>query len=195
MKRCSFRGCMDIGTEKKPHGIFACWYCQKHHRFIQMRTDAKTHCKKVPSYKLLEQLLGHIENMRCPHCKRRMNWLRKESKFVITIQHDRSGRLRLLCMECNLAHSLCPGDTFYDIPLNKKWCSSCETVKSKKRFQKGGRCLKCKAGTQQIRVDRKLMNKLERIAPAHLSGARERQVAWAIARVLRHKLLENNRRA
>jgi RNase P subunit RPR2 len=105
--------------------------CPRHYRTQQMRSNARAKGKVVPSRELLEGLLDDMvaSSMRCVGCSRKMNWLREDgASTVVTLQHDRSGEIRLLCSRCNAQHRLLPGDSFYDVPAGRKHCPGCRTI-------------------------------------------------------------------
>ncbi|MGR3218716.1 MAG: hypothetical protein ACUZ8H_02715 [Candidatus Anammoxibacter sp.] len=105
------------------------WLCPKHYRFQQMRVNAKRYWKEVPLYWELENMLSWTEGMVCQPCKRPMNWLSEEGQStVVTLQHDRSGTMRLICRACNSCHHHYEGDTFYDKPEGTKLCKSCNRI-------------------------------------------------------------------
>jgi hypothetical protein len=109
--------------------------CEKHYRFQQMRSSAKRKEKLVPSYLELENLLSFLQEMKCPTCKRVMNWRSYQGETtVITLQHDRGGRVRFLCRSCNTRHAVLPGDSFYSASKRKKLCQMCGLTKAKKEF-------------------------------------------------------------
>lgn len=91
--------------------------CAKHLRFHRMRMSAQTAGKKRPTFATLERLVP--PGLVCPACGRRMNWLKRDgAASMVTLQHDRSGRLRLICFTCNVQHWRFPGDTFYALRAN-----------------------------------------------------------------------------
>lgn len=135
------------------------WLCKKHYRFSQMRTCAKRHNKYVPTYEELELLtintLQIDKGKVCPECNRVMNWVKKDgSSTVVTLQHDRSGNIKLLCQSCNSRHSKYDGDSFYTRNKSKKLCPKCKDEKelsdffnvkssSKRWLNKGSYCKDC----------------------------------------------------
>ncbi len=145
MKQCVFRG---TGRHQSPHLCTSTetrlyhgrtWLCDKHHRFGQMRTCAKTGGKSVPSYEELERLVQGLVNMACPHCGRTMCWRTAEDKtLAITLQHDISGRRLLLCFSCNRRHRWV-GDDMYKIPPDAHRCRRCKEIKPRSEFLWRGR--------------------------------------------------------
>jgi len=102
------------------------WLCKKHYRFMQMRVNAKRNKKTVPPYEELEKIL--LPN--CPVCKRKFNWLSKEgAQTVITLQHDRSGAFRFLCLSCNVRYASFKDDSFYSQSPKTKICPKCKKEK------------------------------------------------------------------
>jgi hypothetical protein len=102
------------------------WLCKIHYRFQSMRTRAKRDKKSVPSYDMLFSMASSA-CMHCPGCNRSMNWLAKEGRStVVTLQHDRDGKMRFLCLSCNTRHASMPGDSFYSFPKDKKLCPDCQ---------------------------------------------------------------------
>ena len=101
------------------------WLCKKHYRFQQMRVRAKSRGKAVPSYDWLEEQWRSIKGS-CPVCHRDVNWLSKEgSATVLTLQHDRNGDMRLLCLSCNVRHASFEDDSFYETDPNRRICPRC----------------------------------------------------------------------
>ena len=112
------------------------WYCKKHYRFSQMRGTAKRRGKVVPSYGDLENLNTETGG-KCPVCKRTLNWLSKDgTSTVVTLQHDRSGGVRFLCLSCNTRHASFPNDTFYSTDPNMRMCPRCKTRLPLSEFSK-----------------------------------------------------------
>lgn len=102
--------------------------CVKHYRFTSMRQVAHRTKKRAPSFSEMDKLVP--SGMICPPCGRRMNWAKKEGAgTVITLQHDRSGRLKMICMSCNSRHARFKGDTFYKIQPDERKCSLCGKLK------------------------------------------------------------------
>lgn len=99
--------------------------CRVHYRFQAMRVRAKRDGKEVPSYEMLTAMASSAR-LNCPGCGRFMNWLSKEGRStVVTLQHDRNGTMRFLCLSCNTRHASRPGDSFYSDPKDKKHCPDC----------------------------------------------------------------------
>jgi hypothetical protein len=86
--------------------------------------------KKVPSRQELVDLFRKLiaDGMKC-WCGKIMVWSGKRGQLnVVSLQHDRSGEIRLLCMECNQRHRAFPGDSFYKAPVGHKFCPQCLRV-------------------------------------------------------------------
>lgn len=106
-------------------------FCAKHYRIQQMRHNASAKGKTVPSRELLLSMVAELERRElvCEACERKMNWLREDgASTIVTLQHDRDGGYRLICSRCNARHRLHPGDSFYDVPPNHKYCPGCRMV-------------------------------------------------------------------
>jgi hypothetical protein len=122
--------------------------CVVHYRFATMRSNARRHGKLVPTTQELEGMIP--DRMICPTCSRTMNWLQKEgASTVVSLQHDRSGRMRLLCLACNTRHAQHSGDSFYDLGHGMKVCRRCKEAKplsafSQDRHKPIGRVSYCK---------------------------------------------------
>lgn len=96
-------------------------------RFQRMRIQAKRLGKRVPSYEELDRALP--SDMLCPVCAVLMVWRAKIApKRVITLQHDQSGEIRLICQSCNSRHAAY-GDSFYNLPPEHKRCCGCKRIK------------------------------------------------------------------
>lgn len=102
------------------------WFCAKHSRFQQMRVQARARGKAVPSYEALEAMTTI-----CKGCGVQTHWLVSDGPRTrqATLQHDRSGAMRILCYSCNSRHEKLPGDQFYEVPPGQKRCPTCEAVK------------------------------------------------------------------
>jgi hypothetical protein len=135
------------------------YYCGKHYRFSQMTRFARTEGKTVPTEVELESLLPG--DMSCPVCRRLMNWLAKDGKATqITLQHDRDGTHRLICLGCNSRHAQLPGDLLYQLTPGQKYCHGCKTIKSLGEFHRTnsksvpvGRNSRCKLCTNAAHRD------------------------------------------
>jgi uncharacterized protein with PIN domain len=148
-------------------------YCIKHRRFMQMKTFAKSVGKTVPSYDELESLLP--ADMKCPVCGRSMTWLASEGKpMQVSLQHDRDGTHRLICLGCNSRHAALPGDLLYSLKEGEKYCQSCKVVKKATEFHKsnartlrvklGSRCKECNRAQHAdwVRRNRDRVNEYQR---------------------------------
>ncbi len=111
------------------------WLCEKHYRFQQMRTKSRSCRKSVPTYEELQCMHDQLDSMACPSCERKMNWLGIDGpSTVITIQHDRAGGHRLICRSCNVKHMGMPGDSFFNLPNNHRWCPKCKNTMETGKF-------------------------------------------------------------
>lgn len=127
-RRCA---CGEIACIKRSHT----WLCERHYRIQSMRHAAKQRGVFVPSLDEMEAAVPL--DMKCPHCKVQMVWRRKDGgPQMITLQHDRSGEWRFLCMACNSHHAHHPGDTFYDVPKGHKRCPACQETSPLDNFHK-----------------------------------------------------------
>jgi hypothetical protein len=103
------------------------WLCAAHYRISSMRTRASRDGKPVPTRQGIEALVPHP--FVCGCCARGMTWLRESgASRQATLQHDRNGGLRIICLGCNTRHAMHPGDSFYDIPAGQKRCGGCDQV-------------------------------------------------------------------
>ena len=128
-KRCS--KCVRPAYMRQGHQ----WLCAMHYRFGQMRANAKRNGKEVPTHDQLNDLMEATNGSRCFGCHKIMNWLSGTNQsLVISLQHDRDGTLRLLCRGCNTRHAIHPGDTYYAVPTNGKWCPDCDLVLTRDQF-------------------------------------------------------------
>lgn len=134
--------------------------CARHYRYERMRDGAHQTKQYKPSDAELDELLP--PNMKCRCCERTMNWFRKGGgSTTVTLQHDRSGKVKLICFGCNVRHSTLPGDTYYKLPKGHWRCRICKNVKPLSEFPKrrdtvmgvNGACLPC--NREQSRVWRR----------------------------------------
>lgn len=111
------------------------WLCKIHYRYQRMRIDSKFAGKQVPSWADLVRMTP--KNMECPACLRTMTWTRQEGAGrVATIQHDRCGGMKIICLSCNSAHPAHAGDTFYEHASDERRCSKCHVLKPLHQFHK-----------------------------------------------------------
>lgn len=124
--------------------------CVIHNRFDTMQACARSKWKRVPSDAELAAMVETLQanGMVCFGCGVVMEWAGKHGQAnVVTLQHDRDGTLRLICMLCNNRHDDFPGDTFYQSPPDHYYCPKCERVLPRAMFYrtaKGGRRSYCK---------------------------------------------------
>jgi len=111
--------------------------CAKHARMTQMRYTAKAEGKTVPEMDQLEQLVSALLDFKCCYCDRVMVWFRTRETAgrTVTLQHDRSGAFRLLCLRCNGRHANYPGDSLYCRPDDLHRCCACKEWKSRDQFR------------------------------------------------------------
>lgn len=101
--------------------------CAMHYRISTMRSGAKRNGKLKPTRDQLEALVPFP--FVCGCCDRQMTWLREGGASAqATLQHDRDGGLRIICLACNTRHAQHPGDSYYDVGKNHKRCPDCEAV-------------------------------------------------------------------
>lgn len=113
------------------------WICIVHNRFDTMTTCARDKGKRIPTYEELSSMAATLiaNDMKCWHCGQKTQWAGKRSDtHTITLQHDRSGEIRFLCKTCNARHQFFPGDTFYDVPLDHKFCPKCKRTMHASEF-------------------------------------------------------------
>jgi len=80
--------CDQPGTHRSGRQVL----CVKHYRFGSMRSIAKRDSKSVPTHLELDSLFSALDQLKCPHCERRMNWQSKDGPdTVISLQHNRDG--------------------------------------------------------------------------------------------------------
>jgi RNase P subunit RPR2 len=97
--------------------------CAMHYRIANMRARAKRDGKVVPATSRVEALAS---DMACSGCRRVMHWLREDgASLQATLQHDRDGTIRVLCLGCNTRHAQHPGDSFYSLKPEEKFCAKC----------------------------------------------------------------------
>lgn len=136
-------------------------YCLLHYRIKQMRDDAAVDRKLIPSRTELEELFNGLllSGMRCSICGQTMAMLKtpRRMKSTVTLQHDRSGAFRLICLSCNVKHQFMPGDEFYQRPDGHKRCTQCGEVKPHEQFyrrpaQPDGLRSECKKCSSRLAV-------------------------------------------
>jgi hypothetical protein len=107
--------------------------CGQHYRIASMRSRSTRDGKVTPSRAEIEALIP--DPFTCVGCDRPMTWLRAdEPSRQATLQHDRDGRIRILCLGCNTRHAQHPGDSFYSIPKGMKRCPDCSQVLPEQTF-------------------------------------------------------------
>lgn len=107
--------------------------CDKHYRFGQMRTKAKTDGKSVPSRQELSSMAG--VDLVCPDCGVQMNWrARNGQATVASLQHYRDGSMAIVCRSCNTRHAFMDGDSYRLMQKDHKQCPCCKQIKSVEAF-------------------------------------------------------------
>ena len=125
--------CVALEGCEKPIHKPSTKYCVQHYRFENMRIGARVAKKYVPTRKELKLLVP--KNMVCVGCERTMSWSSLGGgSTIVTLQHDRDGTLRLICLRCNVRHSRQPGDSFYKIPIGYWRCCRCKKIKLRSDF-------------------------------------------------------------
>jgi hypothetical protein len=170
---CAFAGCNERSQAMRQDTH----YCVRHYRFLQMRTGASSAGKVIPSMAELESLVP--ADMRCTACGTLMNWLKKDgADTCITLQHDRSGEIKLICFSCNVRHHSFPGDTFYDEPKDHRYCVGCEQSKPSSEFYRRSnehwvaRCKSCTSSERRVIYQE---NPLDR---CHMCGALDKYASF-----------------
>jgi len=128
--------CSKIGCKKKAvkHLNKNTYYCAKHYRFVTIKMGCAQRGSYNPSYEELEKLLSDLDGFKCPVCGRKMGWFRSSSGGrTISIQHDHSGRIRLMCIWCNGRHRGI-GDVIYSLQKDESFCCRCRAIKRKSEF-------------------------------------------------------------
>jgi hypothetical protein len=131
-RRCGATECLVHWKDGPP-------LCEKHNRFRQMRKLCQERGLDIPSWSALEALaMRDVADLRCPVCRKLVRWrtgngYRSPKSDIITLQHDRSGALRLICHTCNQHHYTYPNDDFYKTP-HLVCCSECRKPKNPCEF-------------------------------------------------------------
>lgn len=108
-------------------------------RLNRMKKSAKNRRKYEPS--IPELLAICPADFNCPECSRSMFLENRPGRrsALMTLQHDRSGAIRIICFGCNSAHNKYPGDEFYTLDkLSAVLCRRCGQTKPRNRFAKRG---------------------------------------------------------
>lgn len=141
----------------------------KHKALSMMLARAKQWGKAVVSRDQLEAMVPL--DMRCPACSREMTWKRSEGGGrTATLQHDRGGSIRILCSTCNTRHARLPGDMFYELPPDQKYCRGCAQKLPRSAFPvdarrpgvQRSRCRECENGDSRRRYRLKRPNAVAR---------------------------------
>jgi hypothetical protein len=125
--------CQRINCNEQIYSSVKMRFCVKHYRFNSMRSRAMNSGKYAPSFEELENLIP--KDFVCIGCGRKMVWLQKDDpSAVVSLQHDRDGTLRFICLACNSRHARFDGDTFYELPEGMKRCALCGKNKPLEEF-------------------------------------------------------------
>lgn len=137
-------------------------YCLKHHRFHQMRKEAKSRGLLVPTWQQLEWLLP--VDMVCHECDEPMIWTAPAGSTsrgaTISLQHYRDGSFGLIHHRCNVIHGKLTVLGEHDrLPEGMKACPRCEKILSIESFREShcrpsGReayCLDCRRDYGRMR--------------------------------------------
>lgn len=110
------------------------WRCARHHRYAQMRREARYQGKLIPTFEELDAMPG--SNLICPTCDIKMNWFSSEGgrARVAALQHYRDGSLAIVCLACNTRHGAMPGDQYRELPKEHKRCPRCTEIKPHAEF-------------------------------------------------------------
>jgi hypothetical protein len=159
---CDKTGCYALATRKWSNTK----YCEKHFRFKEMRHNAKSSKKYVPSYDELENLYSENSAMICRYCGKQMHWRDDHGKIVqLTFQHRDDGLLEFICHGCNNAHGhskMHNRDYFLEIPIGMKWCPRCKNIYTLNNFYKNKDRFTCycrDCTKQKEKIKRMLMAK------------------------------------
>lgn len=125
-------------------------------RISRMIRGAKLGKKRIPTREELSALLlaRQADDMKCPACGQTMNWGDTSNRpATVSLQHDRSGTIRLICLRCNVRHQHYPADDFYTAPNDHKHCWGCGRTLALTEFWKShtvsthvcGQCKFCMA--------------------------------------------------
>jgi hypothetical protein len=129
-----------MSNERKDGGLVCKWcerpahikqgrilLCAMHYRISSMSSRARRDGKTAPSRAEIEAILPNP--FICKPCGRPMNWVRDDGASTqATLQHDRNGEIRIICLACNTKHAQHPGDSYYDLPGGHKRCPDCEQI-------------------------------------------------------------------
>ena len=81
----------------------------------------------APSIEQLEHMI-EASGLICPTCGKTMLLDGEPRADLLTLQHDRSGSLNVLCFSCNRRHAEYPGDEFYRFYPNYAFCFRCKAL-------------------------------------------------------------------
>jgi hypothetical protein len=155
-------------------------YCAKHYRFHNMRDGCRMRGVSKPSYEELEALAQRdFADGLCSICRRPLKWRTRNFRDLVTLQHDRSGKLRLICLVCNQHHKTFPGDSYFDTP-HLRWCRLCNTAQPPENFSSIGRCRTCTRLRMRAQRSLKPRKTIRRLGTLFYNRQRRKWTAQAI---------------
>ncbi len=164
-KKCSRKNCEHHPEYYRGREYF----CERHYRFLCMKSGASANKKYIPSWHELERLLQCLRGMRCPTCDKIMIWHSKHDggkrSKVVSLQHNINKTISLICYSCNCGHGHSNlGDKYFDIPYEHKYCPICMSILHinnfyRKSTKSNGLQSKCKKCDNFIRKQNKLKKK------------------------------------
>lgn len=136
VRKCSFRGCGEIGTKKWTKTTY---YCGLHAAARAMRNNARNSSKYVPE---IEDILKvWPKDDICPRCKRTFIYGQKvQNNASPSLQHfnplpENENPIGVVCHRCNNnLRNLGDDIQAMDIPLNLRRCTFCDTLKPLEEF-------------------------------------------------------------
>src|SRR3990167_8061438 len=100
-----------------------------------MRKHAREDGKYVPTRDELLLMFRNLQDLKCLGCSLEMVLVGPQrERRMLTLQHDRDGRLRFLCKSCNPRHFAYQGDGFYTRRDDGRECKRCGVFKSWDKF-------------------------------------------------------------
>ena len=132
---CSRQGCGNAG-EKRHTATTS--YCRRCYRLLKILGYCRRRYPHRPTdWNELDALWTEAEDFPfCPHCSKAMIFYPpRQRRGMATIQHYDDGRLGVICLGCNLAHSKSElGDGLFALKPNEKFCPDCGEIKDRDEF-------------------------------------------------------------